>query len=126
MDERDQPVVQAAARLTVDQLDAGCRQLVERGRQVVDEVGDVVDAGAACVEESADWRVVLDRREDLDPALAGPQRGDVGVLLGHPRHLAAGESQRAVLLDGNRDVANNDAEVMDRARGDACGLDVVW
>src|SRR3954454_6267045 len=62
----------AAPRLRVDQLHAFLRERRERGRHVVDLVGDVVHARPALGEETADGRVVPERGQQLDPALADP------------------------------------------------------
>ena len=76
--EGDPAVADPGARLGVDQLDALALELGERRLDVVDAVGDVVQARALALEELADRGVRAERREQLDVAArrrrAGPPR----------------------------------------------------
>lgn len=56
VDEGDESLVCAEARRLVDESHAALFELGERGLQVIDTVGEVVDTGASSVEESSDWR----------------------------------------------------------------------
>src|SRR5690242_10950098 len=66
MDERDLEPEHARARLLVDELRAVALQRLERRADVVHLERDVVHARTARREETADGRVVLERREQLD------------------------------------------------------------
>ena len=81
MDERDLEAEHAAPRRLVDQLGAGAREVGERRADVVDLVRDVVHAGTALREEPADGRVVAERAEQLDAALADAHRRGLDALL---------------------------------------------
>src|SRR4029079_13768922 len=74
MDERHLEAEEARARLRVDQFGAGGRGSAQRGADVRDEVGDVVHPGAAVGEELAHRRVVPERPQEPDPAVADPNR----------------------------------------------------
>ena len=113
-------------RPLVDQLRARRGELVERGADVVDLVGDVVHPRPALGEEAADGRVVVGRRraarrgsrrrERRPPRRPGPRRSRGARA---SRRRGARRSQRVV------EVLDRDAEVVDAAcdhDGDASGL----
>ena len=70
MDEGNLETEEPFARLLVDQFGSGAGELRERGAEIADLVGDVMHARPALREEAADRRVVAERREQLDPAVA--------------------------------------------------------
>ena len=80
MDESNQPVVEADARRFVDQLDSSIAQGAERPGKIIHEIGDVVESGTPRGEKAADSGIVVDRRKNLNPALASQNRYDVDVL----------------------------------------------
>src|SRR5437879_979478 len=74
MHERDREPEHPAARLRVDQLGTGRREICEGGTDVVHLVGDMVHSRAALREKPAHGRVVTERREQLDPSLTNAHR----------------------------------------------------
>src|SRR5438034_1887711 len=69
-------------RLAVDELDAVRGERVQLGPHVVDLERDVVHPRAALGHELAHWRVVAERAEQLDPAIADKKRRGLDALLG--------------------------------------------
>ena len=88
MQERDARAADAGARRLVDQPHAGGPQVVQRRRDVVDAVGDVVQAGPALGEEPADRRVA--RR-----AAPAARRGSRRRRAARPRRPARRSSRGA-------------------------------
>ena len=92
------------------------RELGERGVDVVDAVGDVVEARALALEELADRRVRPERAQELDVAVADVEQDRLDALLldrlavrERHRHRALIERQRRV------QVVGGDADVIDQA-----------
>ena len=71
VNERDQRAFGAGPRLLVDQPDAARAQVRERRLDVVDAQRDVMQAGAALLDELRDRRVGRGRFEQLERRLAG-------------------------------------------------------
>ena len=116
MDECDLEPEEALPRLGVDQLRAFLGEPRERSAEVPDLVGDVVHSGAALRDEPADWRVVAERAEQLDAAVADEQRGGFDALVGNRfAVLDTCIEEPLVRLDGVAEVLDRDAEVMDAA-----------
>ena len=116
-----------AARSLVDQLGAGLGEMRERRADVGDLVRDVMHPRAAGREEAADRRVVTERTQKLEPALADPDGGRLDPLLldAHavlePRaEEALVRVERAVeILDRQADVVHRAGRLRRRAhRGD--------
>src|SRR5918995_30427 len=117
VDEGDLETEEALARLRVDQLGAADGELGQRASDVVDLVGDVVHSRAAIREELADRRVLAERREQLDAALADPHRDGLDALLGdRVAVLDAGAEEALVGGDGLVQILDGDAEMVDSAR----------
>jgi len=117
VDERNLEAEHPAARLLVDQLGAGAGERAEHPRQVVDLVGDVVHPGPAAGEKPANRRVVAERREQLDPAVADPQRRRLDALVDHRLAvLDASRKQPLVGGDGVVEVVDRDPDVVDAER----------
>src|SRR5438270_7237701 len=66
MDERDLEAEQPLVRLAIDQLGSLALELVERGRQVLHPIGDMVHARASLGEELPHGRFGAERGEELD------------------------------------------------------------
>ena len=81
MHERDLEPEHAAPRPGVDQLRTGRRELCDRRFDVRDLVGDVVHARPALGEEPADGRIVSERRQQFDAAVADAHRRGLDALL---------------------------------------------
>src|SRR6185437_13796810 len=117
MDERHLEPEQARPRLGVDQLGAGRRRVAQRGADVRHEVGDVVHPRAAVGEELADGRVLPQRPQELDPALADPHGHRLDPLGGDDLamlDLAAEETLVNIYRGG--EVVHGMADMMDGFR----------
>jgi diacylglycerol kinase (ATP) len=107
-------VAYSGARRLVDQAHAGGAQLVERRRDVVDPVRDVVQPGAASREKAPDGRVLGQRRQQLDMAVTDVEQRRLDALLGdrlavderHPVPVAVHGDRRVEVLHGDADVVD--------------------
>ena len=80
-----------------------------------------MNAGAAPREEAADRRVLVRRREQLDPAAADEDGRSLDALLGDELAVLEGGAEGAdVRLDGLVEVGNGDADVMKAPGVHAC------
>src|SRR5690349_17844175 len=66
VDEVDAAVGGAALRLVVEESQPALAQGLAHGVDVLDAVGDLLDAGSGAVEELRDGRLGGERREQLD------------------------------------------------------------
>jgi hypothetical protein len=85
MDERDLEPEQPRVRLGVDKLRALAFQRLQGDVDVSNLERDMVHTGAARGEKSADRRVLLQRREQLDPAAADEDGCGLDSLFRHRR-----------------------------------------
>ena len=114
MDEGDLEAEHAAPRRLVEQLGTRFGKVGEGSADVRDLVGHVMHPGTAVREEAADGRVLVERAEELEPALADANRGRLDALLLHARALLEPRAEqplvrveRAVeILDGQSDVVH--------------------
>src|SRR5262249_42281889 len=114
MDERDFEAEQPGVRLGVDELGALAPERLERRVDVRDLEGDVVHPWAARGEGPPDGRLALERRQELDTALADEHGGRLDALVGNGRplfQLGAEETrvrgERLVeVVDGHTEVVN--------------------
>jgi hypothetical protein len=83
MHERDLEAEHAPPRGLVDQLGARAGEMGERRTDIVHLVRDVVHPGAPRREKAAHGRVVAERAEELEPALADPDGRRLDPLLRH-------------------------------------------
>src|SRR5690242_18514959 len=95
MEEGDKVATSAGAGRLVDQLEAGLAALDERGVDVGDAVGDVVESGAALGQELADGAIRPGRREQLDPLLAAANQRRLGTLVVKSGAQRDGQAERA-------------------------------
>ena len=117
MDEGDLEAEHPAARSLVDQLCAGVRKMREGSADVLDLVGDVMHAWAALGEETADGRVVAERAQQLEPALADSDGRSLDALLLHPRPLLEPCPEKApVGIERTLEIFDGETDVMHRAR----------
>ena len=117
MDERDLEPEETAVRLLVDQLDAPIGETPKFLAKVVHLVGDVVHPGPAVGEELADGRLLAERPEQLDTALADTHGDGLHALLGKrvaALDLAAEEA--LIRVDRLVQVVDRNAEMMDPLR----------
>jgi hypothetical protein len=117
MDERDLEPEHALPRRLVDQLGALVRKLREGGADVVHQVRDVVHSRASSSEEPADGRVLAERAEQLEPALADPDGSCFHALLLDSRAALEPRPEEALIgLQRAVEILDGEAQVMDRAR----------
>lgn len=117
MDESDFEAEHAAAGRLVDQLGAGVRQLGERGADVLDLVRDVMHPGAALREKAADGRVLAERSQQLEPALADTDGRRLDALLLDARALLdPGAEEASVRVERAVEILDSETDVVHRAR----------
>jgi hypothetical protein len=117
MDERNLEAEHPLARRLVDQLGAFVRQVRQRSADVVDLVRDVVHPRAALREEAADRRVVVQRAEQLEPALTHPDRRGLDSLVGHTRAaLEPGPEEPLVRVERTVEILDRETDMVHRAR----------
>ena len=117
MDESNLEAEKPVARLGVDQLGTGARQIAERRADIVDAIRDVMHPGAALGEELANRRIWPGRREELDTAFANEHGSRFDALV---RQLVAmlqpTAEQLLVRVDRLVEVDDSKSEVVDTAR----------
>jgi hypothetical protein len=119
MDERDLEAEHAAPRRLVYQLRACLREMRERGADVLDLVGDVVHPRAALGEEPAHRRVVVERAQQLEPALSDADGRSLDALLLHTGALLEPRAEEAFvgvertveIRDGETDMVHGGRSV---------------
>jgi len=115
MHERDLEPEHPLPRLVVDQLGTSCGKLGDRRPHVIDLVGNVMHARPTRCEKPPDGRVVAERRQQLDPALADTYRRrldalivDAGTMLQATAEEALIRAYRLVEVhDCNTDMVNS-------------------
>jgi hypothetical protein len=116
MDERDFEPEEPRARSAVDQLCATGGKLAELGLDVVGLEGDVMHAGPAAREEAAYRRILLRRRQELDPARTDSEvRGFDALLLEQSPVLEPRSEQAPVRLYRGVEIGHRNANMMDAA-----------
>ncbi len=110
MDESDLEAEEPDSRLLVDQSRACSGEPAELAAHVVDLVGDMVHPRTAIRDELADGRVVAQRAQELDAALANTN-GHRFDTLGRHRlaMLQFGAEDRSVRLDRLLEVLDGHA-----------------
>jgi hypothetical protein len=110
----DLGVVQARARLLVDQLHALAAQMLERRLDVVDAVGDMVGALAALAQKLGEGRLIRGRRDQLDQRLAHLRDRDAHMAIAQlgvfPFLYAEGASIKG---DSFLKIVDRDTDVVD-------------
>jgi hypothetical protein len=106
----------AQPRLDVDQLCTAPREVTQRSADVVHLVCNVVHPGASVREELPDRRVVSERREQLDAALADAHRRSLDALILDADAMLDAPAEET-LVRANRlvEIDDRDADVMDAA-----------
>jgi hypothetical protein len=117
MDESDLEPEHASPRRLVDQLRARAREVFKSGSDVLHLVGDVVHSRAALREETADRRVLAERAQQLEPAVADPDRRRLDTLLVDARTLLEPRPEKALVRrERTVEVLDGKPHVMHRAR----------
>jgi len=117
VDERDLEAEQARARAFVDQVCAGTRELGERGVQITHLISDMVHPGSSLREEATDRRVLAERLEQFDAAVADADGGRPDSLVVH--RCAVFDPRAEQSLVGRQsliEVLDCDPKVMDPPR----------
>ncbi len=113
MDEGDLEAEHAAAGLFVDQLGARVRKMREGGANVLDLVRDVVHPRAALRQEAADGRVLAERAQQLEPALADADERRLDALLLDERALLdLGAEEALVGVERAVEILDRETDVM--------------
>ena len=114
--ERDLEPEQALPWLLVDQLDALVGKLTDRRADIGNFEGDVVHPGPALRQELAHRRLLAERGQQLDPAIADPQQSGLDALVEN-RLPVLEPSAEDPLVGRNRlvEVFDGDAKVVDPA-----------
>lgn len=116
MDECDLETEETRTRDLVDELRAGGDELGERNRDILDLVGDMVHAGPAPGEETADRSVLPGRRQQLDARVADQHRGGLDSHVKDDRAVLELRREEApVGLERLVQVRYGEAEVVDPA-----------
>lgn len=117
MDERNLETEHAPPRCLVDQLRALVRETSEGRPDVVDLVSDMVHSRASLGEEAADRGVLAERAEQLEPALADPDRRCLDALLLDEGALLEPRAEKTLVrLQRPVEILDGEAHVMHRAR----------
>ena len=117
MDEGDLEPEHAASGRLVDQLGAGVGEVRKGGADVRYLVRDVMHPRAALREEAADGRVLVERAEQLEPALSDTDERGLDALLLHARAvLDPGTEEALVGVERTVEILDCKPDVMDRAR----------
>ena len=116
MDESNLEAEHAVARRLVDQLGACVGEIRQGGADVLDLVRDVMHSRAAFREETADRRVLCERAQKLQPALADPDRRRLDSLLLDTRPMLEPRPEKALVgVQGAVEIVNRETDVVHRA-----------
>src|SRR5690348_7379979 len=117
VDERDLEAEEALARLGVDEFGARLRRGGEGRTDVVDQERHVVHPRAAALQEPPHRRVLGERPQQLDAAVADDQGDGLDTLAGHDLAVLDLRAEQAdVRVHRARQVVHGVADMMDRSR----------
>ncbi len=117
MDEGDLEAEHAAPRRLVEQLGTRFGQVHEGRADVLDLVSHMVHPGTALREEAADGRVLIERAQELEPALPDADGRRLDSLLLHARALLEPRAEEALVrVERAVEILNRQTDVMHRAR----------
>jgi len=113
--ERDLEPEHPLPRLAVDQLGTSCSELGDRSPHVVHLVGDVMHTRTARRQEPPDGRIVAERRQQLDPAVANADRRRLDALIVNARAMLEATAEETLVRtyrlveihDGNANVVDS-------------------
>jgi hypothetical protein len=117
MQERHQPVAGATARTGVERPEPELSVTIQRGLDIVDAVGDVVEPAAASFQEGRDLRGGTRRSEQLHAGLADLEHDRLdAVRLDHLAMARGATQELPVGRNGGVDVIHRDPDVVDPAQ----------
>jgi hypothetical protein len=113
--ERDELSFRSHSRLVVYQGYSGGATSFERGFEIVELEADVMYGGTAPRDEFPDWRIVVNRLEQLDERTARIETADSGsvhrrkLLSFHAKDVPVKGKHITNRADRNADVSNSNA-----------------
>lgn len=117
MDEGDLEAEHAAPRRFVEQLGTCFGKVGEGSADVLHLVGDVMHPGTALRQEAADGRVLVERTEELEPALPDANRRRLDALLLDARALLEPRAEQPLVrVERAVEILDGESDVMYRAR----------
>jgi hypothetical protein len=117
VDEGDLEAEHAAAGRRVDQLGARARQMREGGADVRHLVGNVVHPRAALREEAAHGSVLVERAQQLEPAVPNPNGSCLDPLFLDARPLLDPRAEKTLVrVQRAVEILDRETDVMNRAR----------
>lgn len=117
MDKGDLETEHAAPRRLVDQLGARFGEVRERGANVFDLVRHVVHPWTPLRQEAADRRVLVERAQQLEPALSDSDGRGLDALPLHTRTLLEpGAEEPFVRVERAVEILDREPDVMHRGR----------
>jgi hypothetical protein len=117
MDERNLEAKHPAPRRLVDQVGTRFREVNECSADVVDLIRDMVHSRPVLREETADRRVVVQRAEQLEPALAHPDgRGLDSLVVDAGALLEPGTEKALVRVERTVEILDRETDMVNRAR----------
>jgi len=115
MDERNLEAEHAAPRRLVDQLGTCLRKVGQSGADVPDLVCHVMHPGPSLCEEAAHRRVLVERTEQLEPALADADRSSLDSLFLDPcAMLQPGAEEPPVRVQRPVEILDRQTDVVNR------------
>ena len=117
MDESDLEAEHAASRRLVDQLGTRLREVRERRTDVLDLVRHVVHPRTALRQKTADGCVLVERTQELEPALSNPDGRGLDALLIHACALLEPCSEEPLVgVERAVEILDRESYVMHRVR----------
>ncbi len=108
---------QALSWRLVDEVGPRVGELGESGVEIAHLVGDVVHPRPALGEEAADGSVFAERLEQLDAALADPERGGPNALILHRCAMLDFRSEQALVRgQSGVEIVDRNSEMVDPPR----------
>ena len=122
VDEGDLEPEETLVWLLVDELDSLLGEAFQLTSKIAHRVRDVVHTGSAGGEELADRRLLAERSEELDAAVADAHRRRFDTLLGNRvAMLHLGAEQAPIRVERIVEILDGDSEMVNPLRVHARG-----